>query len=158
MTPGHITDDAAWCWFSDPRAVYYKRMHEKIYYGYVNRKGDVRVSSYNLKTDEEETFVLHPELQVDDHNVPTFLFLPDGKLLTFYNRHSGNIYMRKSKYAESVVDWEEEVILLEQDSLSRYCYTNPVMLSGENNRIYLFGRNIANSKTGKYSDTRIYLI
>ena len=156
--PERVTVDAAWCWFSDPRAVYHKGMHEKIYYGYINRKGDVRVNSYDLQTGEEETFVLHSELEVDDHNVPTFLFLPDGKLLTFYNHHNGHIFMRRSKYAESVREWEEEKVILEKDSLNRYCYTNPVMLSGENNRIYLFGRNIVRNKLGAYTDTRIYSI
>src|SRR5699024_6922174 len=35
----------------------------------------------------------------------------------------------------------EKVIF--NDSTMRYTYTNPVMLSGENNRIYLFGRKVA---------------
>src|SRR5690606_26503522 len=83
-----VTDDAAWCWFSDPRAIYHKGQYEKVYYGYINSKGDVKVNSYDLQTGEEEEFILHPELQIDDHNVPTFLFLPDGKLLTFYNHHN----------------------------------------------------------------------
>lgn len=156
--PEHATDDAAWCWFSDPRAVYHKGKHERIYYGYINSKGDVMVRSHDQQTGEEDMFVLHPELQIDDHNVPTFLFLPDGKLLTFYNHHNGNIFMRKSKYAESVREWEEEVIILEKDSVNRYCYTNPVMLSDENNRIYLFGRNFVRNNKGVYSDTRIYSI
>lgn len=155
---GFATDDAAWCWFSDPRAVYHKGAREQVYYGYVNSRGDIGVSSIDLKTGKQELFMLHSELQVDDHNVPTFLFLPDGKLLAFYNHHNGNIFMRKSRYPESVREWEAEVVILQQDSVNRYCYTNPVMLSGENNRIYLFGRNIVRNKTGTYTDTRIYAI
>lgn len=158
ISPEQVTEDAAWCWFSDPRAVYHKGVHEKFYYGFINSKGDVKVSSYDLRTGAKEVFVLHPQLEVDDHNVPTFLFLPDGKLLAFYNHHNGNIFMRKSKYPESVSEWEDEVIILEKDSVNRYCYTNPVMLSGENNRIYLFGRNLVRSKSGAYTDTRIYSI
>lgn len=151
-------NDAAWCWFSDPRAIYHKGNREKVYCGYINGKGDVKVSSWDLRTGEKETYVLHPELEVDDHNVPTFLFLPDGRLLAFYNQHNGNIFMRKSKYAESISEWEEEKVILEKDSINRYCYTNPVMLSGEKNRIYLFGRNIVRNKSGVYTDTRIYSI
>ena len=158
VVPDDTINDAAWCWFSDPRAIYYKGNREQVYYGFINGKGDVRVSSHDLKTGEKETYVLHPGLEVDDHNVPTFLFLPDGRLLAFYNHHNGNIFMRKSKYAESIREWEEETVILEKDSLNRYCYTNPVMLSGENNRIYLFGRNIVRNKLGTYTDTRIYAI
>lgn len=154
----YTTDDAAWCWFSDPRAIYHKGINEQVYYGFVNSRGDVGVSSFDLETGKQELYLLHPELQVDDHNVPSFLVLPDGNLLAFYNHHNGNIFMRKSKYPESVREWEEEVVILQQDSVNRYCYTNPVMLSGENNRIYLFGRNIVRNKTGPYTDTRIFAI
>jgi hypothetical protein len=152
-----VVEDAAWCWFSDPRAVFYKGVYEKIYYGYINSKGDVKVKSYNLRTKEEDEFILHEKLQIDDHNVPTFLFLPDGKMLVFYNEHSGSIYMRKSKEAESIAAWEDEVVLLEKSNQYRYCYVNPVMLSNENNRIYLFGRNIVSNKL-TYSETKIYCI
>lgn len=153
-----VVEDAAWCWFSDPRAIYHKGMYEKIYYGYINSKGDVKVKSYDLKTKHEEEFTLHEELQIDDHNVPSFLFLPDGKLLAFYSHHNGNIFMRKSKGAESISAWEDEEILLEKNNLNRYCYVNPVMLSEENNRIYLFGRNIVRNKIATYSQTKIYCI
>jgi hypothetical protein len=149
-------EDAGWCWFSDPRAIYYKGKKEAIYYGFINSKGDVRVKSIDLKTREEITHTLHASLQIDDHNVPTFLFLPDGKILTFYNHHNGDIFMRRSKNAEDISEWDKEVVILKQDSVSRYCYTNPIMLSGENNRIYLFGRNIVRNKEGAYLDTRIY--
>ncbi len=151
-------EDAAWCWFSDPRAIYYKGKKEAIYYGFINSNGDVMAKSLNLETREEIEYTLHEALQVDDHNVPTFLILPDGKILTFYNHHNGDIFMRKSKNAECITQWEEEVVLLKKDSENRYCYTNPIMLSKENNRIYLFGRNIVRSQLGTYNDTRIYCI
>lgn len=161
-TPNKIADleveDAAWCWFSDPRAIYHKGNQEKIYYGYINSKGDVKVRSYDLKTAIEEDFTLHEKLQIDDHNVPSFLILPDGKLLAFYSHHNGNIFMRKSKEAESISAWEDEEILLKGNNLYRYCYVNPVMLSEENNRIYLFGRNIVRNKVATYSQTRIYCL
>lgn len=150
--------DAAWCWFSDPRAVYYKGEKEAVYFGFVNSRGDVVSKSIDLVTGQSVEYILHETLEIDDHNVPTFLFLPDGKLLAFYNHHNGDIFMRKSKYAESIIEWEPAVKLLEKDSINRYCYTNPIMLSDENNRIYLFGRNIVRNQKGTYNDTRIYCI
>src|SRR5690606_8158258 len=83
-TMQQIAEDAAWCWFSDPRAVYHKGERERIYYGYINSKGDVMISARNQTTGETETINLHPEIQIEDHNVPAILFLPDGKLLAFY--------------------------------------------------------------------------
>lgn len=153
-----VAEDAAWCWFSDPRAIYHHGEREGIYIGYINSKGNVMVQSFNLKSGKMGEFTLHQELQVDDHNVPALLVLPDGKLLAFYSEHNGNIFMRKSKLAEDISEWEEEVILLQKDIKNRYCYVNPVMLSDENNRIYLFGRNIVRNDKGTYADTRTYCI
>src|SRR5690606_13022727 len=130
--------DAAWCWFSDPRAVYHKGKYEKIYYGYINSKGDVVISSRNLKTKHTETFILHKELQIDDHNVPSILFLPDGRLLTFYTEHNGRFFIRKSKNPEDITSWEEERVI--PFGGKRITYSHPVMLKGEKNRIYMFWR------------------
>ncbi|MDR2915911.1 MAG: BNR repeat-containing protein [Tannerella sp.] len=153
-----VAEDASWCWFSDPRAIYRKSKKEAVYFGYINSKGDVMIKSYDLKTKEADEFTLHRELQRDDHNVPSLLFLPDGKLLAFYGHHNRNIFMRKSKAAENIREWEDEIILLKEDNKNRYCYVNPVMLSEENNRIYLFGRNIVKNTKGTYTDTRTYCI
>lgn len=151
-------EDAAWCWFSDPRAVYYKGDKEAIYYGFINSNGDVIVKSLDLINRKMTECILHESLEIDDHDVPTFLFLPDGKILSFYNHHNGDIFMRKSKKAEDITEWNQEVIILRKDSINRYCYTNPIMLSEENNRIYLFGRNLVRNNEGAFNDTRIYSI
>lgn len=116
------------------------------------------ISSYDLNSNKIEEFTLHSELQVDDHNVPSILVLPNRKLLAFYSEHNGHIFMRKSKMAENINEWKNEIILFEKDNKHRYCYVNPVMLSDENNRIYLFGRNIVRNDKGNYSDTRTYCI
>ena len=153
-----LAEDASWCWFSDPRAVYHNGQREAVYLGFINSKGDVKIKSHDVSTGENSEFTLHEALQVDDHNVPSLILLPDHKLLAFYCQHNGNIFMRKSKKAEDISQWEDEVILLKGDKEKRYCYVNPVMLSDENNRIYLFGRNIVRNKNGTYSDTRTYCI
>jgi hypothetical protein len=136
-----IAKDAAWCWFSDPRAIYHKGIHEKIYYASINSKGDVMINSRDENSKVIESFNLHEKLQIDDHNVPTILILPDGKILTFYTEHNGKFFMRKSKNAEYITSWEEERILSFGLKDELITYSHPVMLSGENNRIYMFFRN-----------------
>jgi len=148
-----VAEDAAWCWFSDPRAVYHKGESENIYFGYVNMQGDVVISSRNLQNKTIKSFILHEKLQVDDHNNPSIMFLPDDRLVAFYSEHNGNLYMRKSKNPENIRDWEPERII-SMGATSRYCYTNPVMLSEENNRIYLFGRVIEPSSFGSVTEWR----
>ena len=145
-----VAEDAAWCWFSDPRAVYYKGSDETIYYAYINSKGDVVISSRSLKTKEVNTFVLHKELQVDDHNVPSILFLPDGRLITFYTEHNGRFFMRKSKKAENIMEWEEERVI--SFGGKRITYSHPVMLKEEGNRIYMFWRGSDWQPSFSFSD------
>lgn len=144
-------EDGAWCWFSDPRAVYYKNRRERIYYGYITSSGDVAVSARDFRTGRTETFILHEKLQVDDHNVPSFLVLDDGRLLAFYTEHNGRYFMRRSKNPEDISAWEEERVLPFGD---RATYSHPVMLREENNRIYLFWRGSDWRPSFTYSDDR----
>ncbi|MCB0664874.1 MAG: BNR-4 repeat-containing protein [Saprospiraceae bacterium] len=137
-----LSSDGAWCWFSDPRAIYYKDEKEQIYFGYINSVGDVLIGVKDIETGAVHEFVLHDTLEVDDHNVTSILILPDGRLMVFYNEHNGNVYMRKSAFPESIDRWEDERIVCRESEEFRYCYSNPVMLKGENDRIYLIGRKV----------------
>lgn len=134
-------EDAAWCWFADPRAIYHKGEQEKIYYAYISSQGDVVIGSRNLKTKETQTHVLHNQLQIDDHNVPSIMVLPDGKMLVFYTEHNGKFFMRKSKNAEDISAWEEKRVLSFGLKDELITYSHPVMLSEERNRIYIFFRS-----------------
>ncbi|WP_236973534.1 BNR-4 repeat-containing protein [Membranihabitans maritimus] len=142
-----ITEDGAWCWFSDPRALYYKGNLEKIYWGYINSQGDVMVSSRNQKNQKIENFILHDTLEIDDHNVPSLLMLPSGHLLAFYNEHNGNVYMRKSINPEDITRWQPEQIIAKKERDFNYTYTNPVRLESENGRIYIFGRKVGPTRS-----------
>ncbi|WP_257668314.1 BNR repeat-containing protein [Parapedobacter tibetensis] len=133
-----VADDAAWCWFSDPRAVYHAGVHERIYYGYITSRGDVAIGSKDLNTEEIISFVLHQELQVDDHNVPSILVLPDGHILAFYTEHNGRFFICKSRHPEDISAWEAERII--PFGGSKITYSHPVMLAEEGNRIYVFWR------------------
>ena len=48
-----VTEDGAWCWFSDPRAVYYKGTYERTYTGFVTSGGDIMVAFKDHKTGTE---------------------------------------------------------------------------------------------------------
>ncbi|HYH56584.1 MAG TPA: BNR-4 repeat-containing protein, partial [Anseongella sp.] len=144
-----VAEDGAWCWFSDPRAVYYQGKQERIYFSYITSKGDVAISARNMKTGETETFLLHEKLQVDDHNVASILVLADGRLLAFYTEHNGRIFMRRSKEPEDIRTWEEEKVL---PFGNRTTYSHPVMLPEENGRIYLFWRGSDWQPSFSYSE------
>ena len=82
-----LTKDGAWCWFADPRAVYYKGEKEQTYFGWVNSQGDIMVASYNHETNEYNEKVIHSKLEIDDHDVPAILIREDGRIVVFYSKH-----------------------------------------------------------------------
>ena len=95
-----LTPDGAWCWFADPRAVFYEgifsnfshifkqlnffsiyilfigSLHQNVYIGWVNKNGDIVIGciDYNSLKPLKE-FVIKKELQVDDHANPSILIL-----------------------------------------------------------------------------------
>lgn len=132
-----ITQDGAWCWFSDPRAVYHKGNHEQTYIGFVTSSGDVTIASQNHISKSISSQVVYKNFQADDHVNPSILILPDGRLMMFFTKHNGTVYYTTTSQPEDITSFET---LDSLDLGSRLCYTNPVMLSEENNRIYLFFR------------------
>ena len=97
-----VADDGAWCWFSDPRSIYYKGIHERIYTGFVTSQGDIMVSSEDLHSGDKEETILYSRLQADDHVNPSLLFLPDGRLMVFFSRHGGMLYHTTSLRPEDI--------------------------------------------------------
>lgn len=145
-----FSDDGAWCWFSDPRAVYYQGNHSRTYSGWVDSKGSIVVGYYDHDSMTIETAVIDPELQIDDHNNPSLFFDPEGKLMVFYSLHSSKSPMRlaRAKHAENITEWEPVQKLAINDTTefpgasNTYTYTNICQLSMENNLLYLFWRGV----------------
>ncbi len=133
-----ITGDVAWCWFSDPRAVAYKGIFNRTYIGWVTSEGDIEIAAFDNKSGEIEKFTLQSHFQIDDHTNPSILFKPDGRLLVFFSQHGGTMHVAESKNPEDISSWNTV------NAISHFgtnvCYSNPVQLSSENNRIYLFFR------------------
>jgi len=132
-----IARDGAWCWFSDPRAVHYNGRAERLYAGWASSGGDVVVGSYDYRTHEEASTVICPEFQKDDHVAPSLLVLPDGRLMVFFTKHNGGFYSTRSLVPEDISGFEKVSRI---DMGEMQCYSEPVMLSGEKNRIYVFFR------------------
>ena len=137
-----ITGNGAWCWFSDPRAIY---AGNNIVGGYVDNAGSIWSFSYNPQTQESTTRLLHEKLDYDDHANPSVMQLNDGRIAIFYSAHGGTtnspMYYRISQRPGDTSAWGEEASIL-PDSKGGFgiCYSNPVQLSEENNRTYLFYR------------------
>lgn len=151
----YVAPDGAWCWFADPRAVW---VDGKVMAGAVTTKGDVVVNLYDPKTKTRQTATLKAGFERDDHDNPSFLKLADGRWATFFSKHTGpDLFMATSA---SGTDWTEPRAINPNDpkftgpkgALNAYTYPNPVMLSGEGNRIYLFWRGMNWKPTFSTSD------
>lgn len=135
-----FSPDGAWCWFQDPRAIHYQGTKNQTYMGWVDRQGNVRINSYNHSNKTMSPAVtLRSALQVDDHASPSILIRPDGRLMVFYSAHNGGImYYRISTNPEDTSWWQNEQTV---PGSTWYSYPNPIQLSGEANKIYLFWRD-----------------
>ena len=146
-----VTTDGGWCWFSDPRALC---RDGKTYTGWVTRDGSIQAAELEHSSGKVTTVTLHEKYERDDHDNPAFLFLPDGRLMSFYSRHGGGknpkIHSRVTTRAGDFTKWEPEVGLpLRDDSGGKagISYCNPFLLSAENNAIHLFWRGLTYKPT-----------
>lgn len=101
--------DGAWCWFADPRALYYKGLKEQTYFSWVTSKGDIVIAAYDPNTGELKKNMLSERLQVDDHANPSIFIRKDGKIILFYSKHFDTVLRyRISTSAEDITTFGPE--------------------------------------------------
>ncbi|WP_185154051.1 glycoside hydrolase family 88 protein [Fulvivirga sp. M361] len=162
-----FTFNGSWCWFSDPRAVYYEGKHKRTYSGWIDNYGNITVGFYDHETKQINTHIVRKNLEIDDHDNPSILFDEEGKLLIFFNRHGYGdsphphpLYLIKSENPEDISKWTKVKSLFlndEKDKVSdktsfTHTYTNPIRLKAENGRIYLFWRGVDGKPGYSHSD------
>ena len=84
----NVSSEGAWCWFADPRATHYENENGTInmsYIGYIDVHGNIKATQYNWLTGEKQDVLVRSYFQPDDHNNPTFLVLPDERVLIIYS-------------------------------------------------------------------------
>lgn len=137
---GQYSPDGAWCWFGDPRAVY----HEGAYYvGWISQNGSIVVSRWESDSRSIRAVTLHVKYQKDDHDNPSLYFRRDGKLLVFYSKHGGpEMNARLCDKPETLEGWGPEQTLPIRLKRDRWgiTYPNPIRLSAEDNKLFLFWR------------------
>jgi hypothetical protein len=143
--PVVLTDDAGYCWFEDPRAVFHagKLVVGSVASGWSQaaRRGDIEAVVWDFATSRASVVELKNQLELDDHDSPAFVVRPDGKLLALYARHDGedHFYYRVSTADTPTFGTERTFV---PTSATRVTYSNTFLLSSENNRIYDFYRGL----------------
>ncbi|GAA5221941.1 BNR-4 repeat-containing protein [Membranihabitans marinus] len=143
-----LSNDGAWCWFSDPRAIF-AGDNGDVFTGWVSSKGDIEVASLNVNTGEVKTKNIYPKMEVDDHDNPAFVELGDQRILTMYAWHSSTKGVIQNttenpldinSFGDNVVFKPRSQELVDKYVKETYTYANPFVLSKEKNKVFSFGR------------------
>lgn len=139
----------AWCWFSNPRAVYANGI---TFTGGIRDNGDIFVSQYNDSTGAFVETTLAAALESDDHDNPSFLVRSDGRLVAFYGKHDADQLLRYkiSTNPYDSTSWGTEQNVTYDNLVS---YSNPVSIADDSNACYVFCR-VRNGTTGRGWDYR----
>lgn len=139
-----IADSCAWCWFADPRAIHFETPDGRInctYLGYIDIHGNVRAMQYDFNKERKQEVLVRSYFQPDDHNNPTFLPLPDGRIMVFYSRHTDEpcFHYRVTERPGDLTSLGEEKIIETRDNTT---YPSPFILADDPDHIYLCWRGI----------------
>ncbi len=139
-----VAQEGAWCWFADPRALHYENEAKTInatYLGYIDVHGNVKATQYDWLSGHKTDVLVRSYFQPDDHNNPTFLVLPDERIMIFYTRHTdeAKIWYRISKKPGDITALGDEKYLTTANNTT---YPSPFILSDDPNHIYLCWRGI----------------
>lgn len=153
--PAFLASDSSWSWFNDPHIVCQRQGTTNwLHVGAVTTNGSVVVRSVNLDTKAIVNATLRAALQVDDHNPPGLLVMPDGTLLATYSRHAVNgdpFYVRRTTDPADPASWGTEATVTSNVTGTRgVTYPRPIRFAG--GRIIVFFRGADFSQCLVYSD------
>ena len=139
-----VADEGAWCWFADPRAIHYENADGTInatYIGYIDVHGNVKATQYDWLSHRKTDVLVRSYFQPDDHNNPTFIVLPDERVMIFYTRHTDEacIWYRVSQQKGDISTLGEEKRLATEANTT---YPSPFILSDDAQHVYLCWRGI----------------
>lgn len=139
-----VTKEGAWCWFADPRALHYENQSGTInstYLGYIDVHGNIKATQHNFISGKTNEVLIRSYFQADDHDNPSFLALPDERIMVFYSRHTDEacFYYRISARPGDITTLGEEKKIVTADNTT---YPSPYILSDDPTHIYLCWRGI----------------
>jgi hypothetical protein len=154
-----LNDNGAWSWFMDERAIVDLG---QLLVGSVRANGtfrdkdkpgwgNVELATLDLDTGKKQVVVLHEKLEQDDHNNPGLLVLQDGRYFAAYSKHGQEpkMYYRISAKPGDASAWLPAMEFTtpgENSAAGKWAHTdnltycNPLRLSAEGNRTFLFHR------------------
>ena len=139
-----IDDEGAWCWFADPRSISYANDEGTLDFtilGYIDVHGNIKATQIDHLTDTYNEILIRTNIQPDDHNNPTFLVLPDERIIVFYSRHTDEpcFWYRVTTEPGDLTTLGEEKCL---NTSANTTYPSPFLMGNDPDHIYLMWRGI----------------
>lgn len=139
-----VAEEGSWCWFADPRALNYRTPDGRTnmtYVGYIDTHGNIKAMQYDFNRNRQTEVLIRSYFQPDDHDNPTFLVLPDGRIMVMYSRHTDEpcFYYRISAQSADITTLGKEHIIPTEHNTT---YPSPFILSDDPDHIYLCWRGI----------------
>jgi hypothetical protein len=162
-----LSDNGAWSWFMDERAIVDRgrllvgsvRANGKFQDGDQPGWGNVELTVLDLNGMAIWRVVLHEHLEQDDHAAPGLLVLHDGRYLAAYSKHNQEprLWFRISERRGDPSRWQPEVEMITPGVKGNWkgdnvTYCNPMMLSAEHDRIYMFHRGVSQDPNYLFSN------
>jgi hypothetical protein len=134
--------EGAWCWFGDPRTVYHAGQRRLTLAAWADSDKNIRVASYDHDSKMQTIVTLASNFSSDDHDVPSLHVDHDEHVLVFWSGHAGQtMFYRRTTNPGDVSTWDpQRTVPTNVAGIEGYTYPNPVRLTGENNRLWLFWR------------------
>ncbi len=139
-----VASEGAWCWFADPRALHYENSDGTInasWLGYIDVHGSIKATQMDFVSGKQTDVLVRSYFQPDDHDNPTFLVLPDERVLIIYSRHTDEaaFYYRVSQKPGDITTLGAEKKLVTANNTT---YPSPFILSDDPTHFYLCWRGI----------------
>ncbi len=131
-----LEKEGAWCWFADPRAISYKG---RTFIGCIDVHGNIK--AIMLHESKKTEVLVRSNFQPDDHDNPTFLVLPDERIMIIYSRHTDEacFYYRISKNKCDITELGEEKMLKTDHNTT---YPSLFIMENDKEHIYLCYRGV----------------
>ncbi|WP_436795503.1 BNR-4 repeat-containing protein [Actinospongicola halichondriae] len=124
---GSITElnpSGAWSWFEGPRAIH---TDCELLVGSVSATGMIDVSTMDLSTRSTRVDHIGGPVEIDDHNSPGLVELPDGRISAAWSRHNKDRTVRNVERPASMWNWYQTPSVLATQGVT---YSNLVRLAG----------------------------
>lgn len=152
-----LIEDGATCWFADPRSVTFEHdairgengeitlpASSKTIVGAIDDDGTVKAVQYDNISGELINVTIDTGFEPDDHNNPTFLYLPDHRIMVFWSKHTTEEYWyyRVTEQPDDLATLGEEK-KISVAGYGNYTYPSPFYMTDAPDSFFICWRGVS---------------